>query len=455
MKTIRAAAALLLCLLLSLSLAAPALAAGPAPCGLRVLVDGRETTVRAYSESYEGNLYLSLSDLSRALDGTSKRFRAVYESSAGDGELWRVTTGQSAAPETKGAAATGSGAAVSLALQRNRLFVDGGERRYYSYRADDKELYLSLADVQLMLDLTALPLEDGGLRLLPEQPFAPDLDELRAEGYFTAFNAVLVGDLDTGEILFSGNRTRPYPIASLSKLMTYWLLAEAVEAGAASWSDAVTVSARAAALSRTADGIVKLDEGQVVSLRELTGCMLLASSNECALAAAEYLAGSEERFVELMNESARELGLRSARFYTVHGLPSYSRSGLPAKRQNGMSATDLFRLSALLLRRWPEVTEITSRQFMRFDQLQYTTANSNPLVFNLPGVTGLKTGSTNRAGYCLVATLPVTAGGETHTLAAVVLGAESADLRGQCAEILLRAARDHYEAEGFAQADLP
>ena len=375
-----------------------------------------------------------------------------YQAGGADGELWKITTGQAAPTDnTKKNTAASPGIAY-LSLNRNRLFVDGGERRYYSYRSDDKELYLSLADVQLLLDLTARFDSAGVLRLDPNVPFAPDLYELKREDYFSAFNAVLVGDADSGEILFSNNRAWRNPIASLSKLMSYLLLAEAVEAGELSWQDSVPISQKAAQLSWSADGIIALTPGSKIPMEELTQAMMLASSNECALALAEYAAGTEADFVARMNERADELGLLSARFYTPHGLPSYSGSGLPGKRQNSMSAADLFRLSAYLLERFPELTEMTGKQFVYLEKLGFTTANSNPLVFNLPGVNGLKTGSTNRAGYCLVATLPVTVGAETHTLVAIVLGAETADLRGQCAEILLRYARNYYTEHGFDSA---
>ena len=449
MKTLRSLLAVLLCAALLLGAAVSARAAGPSPYLLDVRVGEVTASLHAYSESYEGNLYLSLSDLSDALRGTSRQFRLEYQNSGADGEVWRVTTGQ-APGKSAAAKANAPAPGVSyLSLQRNRLFVDGGERRYYTYRADDKDLYLSLADVQLMLDLTAWFDSAGVLRLEPDRSFAPDLYELKREDYFGAFNAVLVGDADTGELLFSVNRAWRYPIASLSKLMTYLLLAESVEAGELSWQDSVTISQKAAALSWSADGIVSLTPGAEVPMEELTQAMMLASSNESALALAEYAAGSEADFVARMNERAAELGLLSARFYTPHGLPSYSGGGLPGKRQNGMSAMDLFRLSAYLLDRFPELTELTEKQFVHLEKLKFTTANSNPLVFNLPGVNGLKTGSTNRAGYCLVASLPVTVGEETHTLVAVVLGAETADLRGQGAEILLRYARDYYTTNGF------
>ena len=452
MKLLRSLLALLLCAALLLGAAVTAAAAGPSPYLIDARVGEITVSLRAYSDSYAGNLYLSLSDLAQALRDTDKKFRVEYQGGGADGELWKMTTGQ-AAPAANGKKNTAPSPGISyLSFNRNRLFVDGGERRYYTYRSDDRDLYLSLADVQLLLDLTAWFDSAGVLRLEPKQPFAPDLQQLKREDYFGAFNSVLVGDADSGEVLFSVNRAWRYPIASLSKMMTYLLLAEAVEAGQLSWEDPVPISQKAASLSWSADGIIGLTPGASVPMEELTQAMMLASSNESALALAEYAAGTEEDFVARMNERADELGLLSARFYTPHGLPSYSRSGLPGKRQNSMSAMDLFRLSAYLLTRFPELTEITARQFVRLEKLKFTTANSNPLVFNMAGVNGLKTGSTNRAGYCVVASLPVTVGEETHTVVAIVLGAEAADLRGQCAEILLRYARNYYTEHGFGSA---
>ena len=452
MKHFRSLLALLLCAAILLGAAVTAAAAGPLPYLIDARVGEITVSLRAYSDSYEGNLYLSLSDLAQALRDTDKKFRVEYQGGGSDGELWKLTTGQSAPADTAKKNTAASPGISYLSFNRNRLFVDGSERRYYTYRSDDKDLYLSLADVQLLLDLTAWVDSAGVLRLDPNKPFAPDLYALKREDYFGAFNAVLVGDADTGEVLFSVNRAWRYPIASLSKMMSYLLLAEAVEAGELSWEDAVPISQKAAALSWSADGVISLNPGATVPLLELTQAMMLASSNECALALAEYAAGTEADFVARMNERADELGLLSARFYTPHGLPSYSRSGLPGKRQNSMSAADLFRLSAYLLVNFPELTELTEKQFIRLDKLQFTTANSNPLVFNMAGVNGLKTGSTNRAGYCVAASLPVTVGQETHTIVAIVLGAETAELRGQGAEILLRYARNYYTENGFAPA---
>ena len=195
-------------------------------------------------------------------------------------------------------------------------------------------------------------------------------------------------------------------------------------------------------LSRSGDGIVPLTAGTDVPFQELLEAMLIASSNESALALAEYTCGSEAAFVERMNRRAQELGLASVTMFNCNGLPSFTGDAIPVKRQNLMSAEDLFRLSRHILKNYPEITQITSRQLAHMPHLNdYWTANSNPLVYNLEGVNGLKTGHTNRAGYCVAASMPVGREDGMHTVVLILMGAETAELRGQAAEILLRYAK--------------
>ena len=441
----------LLCAALLLSLAPAAFADdGAGMFRLRLKVEGKETesAVRAYDMSYPYNSYISLSDLSAALSGTSANFRLRYSYSESEGSVFNLTTGEDS-PTAPAPALTEPSRAqpMELSLRRHRLFVDGREKRYYSAMVN-QDLFMSLADVQLILNLSLDFPEPGLLAVRPDEPFAPDLLALQAEGYFDVFNGVLLADAESGEVLFSSSASRAAPIASLSKLMSYLIIAEALDAGEVKRSDRVAISKKAELLSKSSDGMVELYTGSKVPFTELLQAMLLASSNECCLALAEHVAGSEEAFVARMNQRAMELGLRSARFYTPHGLPAYPESSLTAKLQNLMSPADLFKLSAYLLEHYPEITEITSLQYCSMPTLDYTTANSNPMVFNIDGVNGLKTGSTNRAGYCLVASLPVKgADGAGHTLVMVLLGAELAEVRGQASEILLRWGRDHYTAE--------
>lgn len=451
MKLKRSLLALLLMAALLLGCGAAAYA-DPSPFSLPVLVGDRTHTVRAMQNEYAGNYYLSLTDLSAILSGTPRAFYFAYQNTAADGEFFTVTTGQNAGGQSGAGRATDNPWVSSFTPYRNRIFVDGLERRYYTYR-DGRDLYMSLTDVQLMLDLPA-ELEEEGLRFYPEQHFSPDVPALDEQGYFECFNAVLLADANTNAILYARNASAPMPIASISKLMTYLLLAESAKRGEISFSGNVTISAGAAALSRGGDAMVTLKEGTQVPFRDLLGAMLLASSNESALALAEYLTGSEEIFVARMNERAKQLGLESAHFYNPHGLPVYPPRALSSKVQNMMSAEDLFTLCQTILEESPEITRITRERYGSMPSLDYVTANSNAVVFNLEGCTGLKTGSTNKAGSCLAAILPVTVEGETHIAVAIVLGAETAYARNQAAEILLRYARDTWQEQGFCREEL-
>lgn len=450
MKHFRRFFALLLCLAALLPSGGTARAAGPTPFALSVHVEGgRDCQVRAFDEAYRNNLYLSLSDLSQALSGTAKQFRLEYSA---NGDSFSVTTGKSAAAADPSQGITLRDGASYLDISRPRIYLNGSERRYYCYKNGTRDLYMSLGDIQLLLDISAAYREDGGVILYPESRFAPDPEELRRQGYFDAINAIVLGDADTGEILFSTDPFKAYPIASLSKLMTYLLLREAAWNGELSFSDSVTITAESERIARSEDGMIYMSANSVIPFQELVEAMLLCSSNEAAASLAAHAAGSSESFVERMNQRALELALYSARFYTPHGLPVYARETLSGKLQNKMSAMDMFELCAYLLKTDPAITEITSRQYATMPTLKYSTANTNTLLFNIPGVTGLKTGSTNRAGYCVTVSLPVSRDGETHNLVLVLLGAESPDLRGQAGEILLRWAQDYYTEHPFKQA---
>jgi len=447
MKITKRLLTLLLCAVLLLGVTAPALAASDLVKQVQftVKVDGgKETKVRACYASYNGNLYLSLTDLSAALSGSRSNFSFAYQYTSNDGEYWEIKTGHNA---LSNAGTQGVGSSW-LDCKRNRLFVDGKERRYYTYR-DGKDLYMNFGDTQLLLNVYAEMEGVEAAVYYAGEPFRADLTELDAAGYFDYYTGICVGDAATGEILYRRNYFSSTSVASTSKLMTYLLVMEAADRGEIKLTDKVKISAYAAKVSNSQDGTISMTEGEQVPMQELLQALLLASSNEAAVALAEHVSGSEEAFVETMNTRAQEMGIYSAVFYNPNGLPFYTGSRMNAKLQNRMSARDMFKLSAFILQNYPQITDITDLDFCTMPTLSYTTANSNPLVFNMPEVDGLKTGSTNRAGYCLVASMPLTVNGETHELLAVVLGAENAADRGQAAEILLRAAAAHYTETGF------
>lgn len=453
MHSLRKLCSFLLCAVILLSLPAAAYAdSSPAPFELTLLIDGgSDAAVRAYQESYEGNLYLSLMDLSLALNGTAAQFRLNYNYTNDDGESFTILPGQAAAPVTGVTRLTVDSrpSVKHLGLARHRFFVGESERKYYTYRSTDRDLYVNLTDLQLILNVTVEVVSESAIRVFPDRPFQPDLEALSAQGFFDVFNGIVLADADTGRALYVNAPNRVLPIASLSKLLGYYLLADAMDEGRFRREDLIPISQNADRLSRSADGYIVLREGSQVPAYELLDGMLLASSNECSLALAEHVAGSEEAFVEQMKAKAAELGLRTAEFYSCSGLPIFTRSALAAKLQNRMSAQDLFLLIRALLEKHPEITEITSKKYSKMQKLDYATANSNPLVFNLDGVNGLKTGNTDKAGNCLAVSLPVSHGGETHTIVLVLLGAENAWVRNQASEILLRYAQNYYGENGF------
>lgn len=438
MKWKKALAMLVLCPLMMLTVPGASSADGPRPYLLTAELPGGSTaSIRGYQNGYASNLYLSLADLSRILSGTPKQFSIRREN-----DSYYIESGEN--PRLTSDAATNSAPFITaLNTYRNKLFVDDHEKRMYTYDSGS-DLYMSLTDIMLLFDFTLVQQNSERIRLQYDTPFDPDLQAMETAGYFDAFSAVLLGDAYNGKVLYASHADSPVPIASISKLMTYVLMREAMDAGTLHDDDAIVISSDASALSYSADGTIGMSAGYVVPLQELNAAMLVASSNESCLAIAEHMSGSEQAFVNRMNARAAEMGLYSATFYTPHGLPRYSRDPIPAKCQNSMSAKDLFDLSAYILQTYPDITELTSQQYVHMDTMQYTTANSNPLLFNMEGITGLKTGSTNKAGSCVVVSMPMDCGGTTHNIIAIVLGAETADVRGQCAQILLEHARAHY-----------
>ena len=302
---------LILCLA-SLSLLMPVYgaAANTEPYRVSVRVGSDDFHIRAYDGSYEGNTYLSLTDLAVALAGTGKQFRFERVVSSTDGEYFSIVMGSAPSLPSGGDAAGVYQGTASVNPYRNPLYVDGAVKKYYTWNPQNGDLYMSLADVQLMLDLTMSGDPHDGLILEPDRPFLPDPDELRKSGYFDCIDAVYLADAATGEIYYRQNSLNAVPVASLSKLLSYLVLREGMESGEISMEDTVQISANAQRLSQSGDGMVVLNAGEAKPFRELLEAMLVASSNESALALAEHLCGSEEAFVGRMNEKARELGLK-------------------------------------------------------------------------------------------------------------------------------------------------
>lgn len=210
-------------------------------------------------------------------------------------------------------------------------------------------------------------------------------------------SAVLM-EQETGKVLYEKNSHEAMPPASVTKVMTLLLIYEAEEAGKLQWSDTVQISEHAASMGGSQ---VFLEPGELQTVAELTKCIAIASANDAAVAMAEFIGGSEEGFVELMNKKAKELGMEETNFVNACGLDVDGHV---------TSAYDIALMSRELMHRFPEIKEYTTTwqdtiiHKTRKGESEFGLTNTNKLIKWYEGATGLKTGSTGKALYCLSGT---------------------------------------------------
>ena len=241
----------------------------------------------------------------------------------------------------------------------------------------------------LLAILLTLVLAAGAL--LPV--YAEETDALQLESK----SAVLM-DAGTGTILYEKNSHDAMPPASVTKIMTLLLIYEAEEAGQFQWEDTVQISEHAAGMGGSQ---VFLEPGETQTAAALTKCIAIASANDAAVAMAEFVAGSEEAFVERMNKRAEELGMKETHFVNACGLDVDGHE---------TSAYDIALMSRELMTRFPEIQEYTTTwqdtiiHKTRKGESEFGLTNTNKLIKWYEGATGLKTGSTGKALYCLSGT---------------------------------------------------
>ena len=203
-------------------------------------------------------------------------------------------------------------------------------------------------------------------------------------------SAILM-EKETGTVLYESNPHQKLEPASVTKVMTLLLVMEAVDSGQLSLEDTVTVSAYAAGMGGSQ---VYLKEGEQMSVSEMIKCVTVVSGNDCAVALAEHLAGSETAFVSRMNQRAAELGMGDTTFLNCTGLPAAGHE---------TSAHDIALMSRELLLRHPSIRQYTTIWMDTIRDGAFGLTNTNRLIRFYPGATGLKTGSTDAARYCMAA----------------------------------------------------
>ena len=240
----------------------------------------------------------------------------------------------------------------------------------------------------------------------------------------SAKSAVLM-DVATGTILYEQNAHEPLAPASVTKVMTMLLIMEAIDGGKIRWEDTVTASEAAAAKGGSQ---IYLKVGETMTVSDMVKSIAVSSANDCACAMAEHLAGSESAFVELMNQKAQELGMGDTHFVNCTGLDDD-----PEAMKHRTSAHDIAIMSRELLKNHPDIKNFTTIWMDTVRNGAFGLSNTNKMVRFYDGCTGLKTGFTNGAGYCLSAS----AQRDGMELIATVMGSDTSAERFASAKGML------------------
>ena len=251
-------------------------------------------------------------------------------------------------------------------------------------------------------------------------------------------NAILVEE-NTGRVLYAKNSEDCVPMASITKIMTLILVMEAIESGKITYNDIVPVSKHA---FETGGSQIWLEPGEQLTVDEMIKAVTVASANDAAVALAEFVGGSEEAFCRLMNDKAKALGMENTHFVNACGLDAEghysSATDVSIMARELMKHKDIFKYSGIWL------------DYLRNGQTQLV--NTNKLLKSYNGITGLKTGTTSKAGVCICAT----AQRNDLSLVAVVLGANSGTERFAAAKTLLDFGFQNFETKAFPETtDLP
>lgn len=244
----------------------------------------------------------------------------------------------------------------------------------------------------------------------------PPQQAVKSEAKEEPYKAMIVAEGSTGNVLEGSNIHLKWPPASITKLMVAAIVLEKVDRGEVGLSDRITISGSA---SKMGGSQVYLKEGEIFTLEELMKAMMIASANDAAFAIAEFIAGTKEEFLRLMNEKAKGLNMVDTEFHSVHGLPPSE-----GEQEDLTSCHDLVILSRALLK-YPKILEWTSVKTDTFRNDQLIMNNHNKLLLRMANVDGLKTGYYRKCGY----NIAVTAKKGDLRVIAVVLGSPTAKIR--------------------------
>jgi D-alanyl-D-alanine carboxypeptidase (penicillin-binding protein 5/6) len=251
-----------------------------------------------------------------------------------------------------------------------------------------------------------------------------------------AASSYILQDFDSGQILAERNADKVLPPASLTKIMTAYVAFTELKVGRLSLEEKVTVSEKA---WRTQGSKMFIEVNKRITIEDLLQGIIIQSGNDASVAVAEHIAGSEQAFAEMMNEQARRLKMNSTHFMNA--------TGLPVPSQHYTTARDLAILTRAVIRDFPEYYKWEAVKEFTFNNI--TQKNRNTLLWRDESVDGVKTGHTDEAGYCLVAS----AKRQKMRLISVVLGTKSKSARANESQTLLNYGFRFYETHKLYDAN--
>lgn len=270
--------------------------------------------------------------------------------------------------------------------------------------------------------------------------------EIGIEGELRSY---ILADVETGQVLEEYNINEVVEIASISKLMSYLVVMDEVSKGKISLEDRVIIDED---ITRIKGSSFDLKVGEEFTVQELLDASIVVSANDATYALAKHVAGTEENFATLMNEKSIQLGLVNATFYNSTGLP-IAEKGV----QNRMTTKEIFKLSKYIIERHPGVLETSRKRAIEVISRDYFQRNTNPLLREIKEVDGLKTGFTNKAGYCYVSTFNISGGSNSTKdlrLISIVMGAKGFKKRNELGRILVEYGLDNYSNKIFFDEEI-
>ena len=388
--------------------------------------------IRIINYGQDGNIYISLRDVSDVMKSVGKQI-SVNQTKKNDETNIVIDFKDYVGGEDIADTSRIENAPENISTVRGRLLLTVNGRDYYIYvmtNTDEDgvaDCYMNFAEFGIVMNMET-DVDGNNLYINTKNEFDVCKDNIVENEFYMMSDSAIVGDASTGNIYYSNNEDTIVAIASTTKLMTYLVIKDAIARGEISESDRIAFSKKAYLMSESSDGVLPVEEGMTAPMDEVLKGMLICSSNECAIALAEHLCGDEDTFVEKMNAKAKEIGLSNdVKFYNSNGLPYFDGDVFNVKHQNQMTANDMFILASHILDKYPEITDITSikkTHLPSFENIE--VKNTNVLLYNVPECVGLKTGTTDKAQYCLVSASKVDdKSGKPHYIIAVVYGAES------------------------------